>query len=324
MAHLVTSSQNKDHVTSANAAHYNIGSFSDGCFALNTGDVFAASLQDANTLVIKSGDAIVCGRHWCIDSQEEVTIENGTPGYKRTDLIVARVETSPSEKITLVNYRGTDTTGTPATPSHTEGDLNNGDTVCEMPLYTVTVNGISPQTPVKLFSTIDNLSKVASNLSSVTSRTTSAESNINSLKTRTSTAETNITNLTTRMTTAETNIKNVGASVSPLALDSGWKDLINKKDSSNNELIFRYRKVGKIVFVVGWSYGNWLLNTSSNRTSEKLPVGYRPTAANTSAIMTGVKGYVQGLSGIVETDGSISLYTAEATTQWRFYSVFPA
>ena len=108
-------------------------------------------MPDSNTVRILGGDFVVCGRHIAIDGgYEEVNIDNGIPGYNRIDLVVARVETAPSEKAELKVYKGEETTGTPVVPGHVEGDLNDGDTVCEMPICTVRVTGINPQAPVML------------------------------------------------------------------------------------------------------------------------------------------------------------------------------
>ena len=108
-------------------------------------------MPDSNTVRILGGDFVVCGRHIAIDGgYEEVNIDNGIPGYNRIDLVVARVETAPSEKAELKVYKGEETTGTPVVPGHVEGDLNDGDTVCEMPICSVRVNGINPQAPVML------------------------------------------------------------------------------------------------------------------------------------------------------------------------------
>ena len=150
--HFVTASQNGvKHVQSYNDAHYNAGTLGNGCYILPVRDKLQASMPDSNTVRILGGDFVVCGRHIAIDGgYEEVNIDNGIPGYNRIDLVVARVETAPSEKAELKVYKGEETTGTPVVPGHVEGDLNDGDTVCEMPICSVRVNGINPQAPVML------------------------------------------------------------------------------------------------------------------------------------------------------------------------------
>ena len=150
--HFVTASQNgAKHVQSYNDAHYNAGTLGNGCYILPVRDKLQASMPDSNTVRILGGDFVVCGRHIAIDGgYEEVNIDNGIPGYNRIDLVVARVETAPSEKAELKVHKGEETTGTPVVPGHVEGDLNDGDTVCEMPICSVRINGINPQAPVML------------------------------------------------------------------------------------------------------------------------------------------------------------------------------
>lgn len=151
MPHFVTSRQNEDHVTSANTAHLTAGLLGNGCYVLPVGQKLACTMTDSNTLRVLFGVASVCGRQWEIEGDyEEVNIENGVPGYNRTDLLVCRIETAPQETIELKVYKGEETTGTPVVPGHVEGDLNDGDTVCEMPICSVRVNGINPQAPEML------------------------------------------------------------------------------------------------------------------------------------------------------------------------------
>ena len=151
MPHFVTSAQGKAHVTSANAAHLTAGLLGNGCYVLPVGSKLACTMTDSNTLRVLFGVASVCGRQWEIEGDyEEVNIDNGVPGYNRTDLLVCRIETAPQETIALKVYKGEETTGTPVVPGHVEGDLNDGDTVCEMPICSVRVNGINPQAPEML------------------------------------------------------------------------------------------------------------------------------------------------------------------------------
>ena len=151
MAHLITSHKGADHVESKHAAHWNAGTLGNGCYVLPIGSKLACTMTDSNTLRVLFGVGSVCGYDWEIDGDyEEVDIDNGVPGYNRIDLLVARVETAPAEKVELKVYKGEETTGEPVVPGHVEGDLNDADTVCEMPICSVRVNGINPQAPEML------------------------------------------------------------------------------------------------------------------------------------------------------------------------------
>lgn len=151
MAHLITSHKGVEHVESKHAAHWNAGTLGNGCYVLPIGSKLACTMTDSNTLRVLFGVGSVCGYDWEIEGDyEDVDIDNGVPGYNRIDLLVARVETAPAEKVELKVYKGEETTGTPVVPGHVEGDLNDGDTVCEMPICSVRVNGINPQAPEML------------------------------------------------------------------------------------------------------------------------------------------------------------------------------
>ena len=154
MPHLVTSHQGKPHVLAVNDARRNAAMYGGGKYVLPIRGRFAASVPNANTIRIQSGDAMVCGRHWAIDgAYEDYTIENGTPGYSRIDLVVARIETAPEEKVEILVRKGQESSGEPVAPSHIDGDLLAGDSAAELPLYHVRVDGLTPQEPKPLFET---------------------------------------------------------------------------------------------------------------------------------------------------------------------------
>lgn len=151
MAHLVTSAQQTDHVTSANAAHFTAGSLTPGNYVLPVRGRMAVALVDANTVRISGGDAVCCGRHWEVEGDfEDVTIDNGTPGLKRIDLIVARIWTVPDENMEIAVIKGQETEGDPEVPNCENGDLLDGDTLVEVPICSVSIDGIVPASPVRL------------------------------------------------------------------------------------------------------------------------------------------------------------------------------
>lgn len=149
--HFVTSAQAEDHVSSSDEARKTEGMIGTGGFVLGTKDKLSASMIDANTLRILEGDLIFCGRQVNITNYEEVTIQNGTPGLNSIALVVLNLKTDPSEIATIKVYEGKGTDGEPVMPGHIEGDLNNGDTEAEMPLYAITKTGLSVGDPVAQF-----------------------------------------------------------------------------------------------------------------------------------------------------------------------------
>lgn len=149
--HFVTSAQPQDHIYSSDEARKTEGMIGSGGFVLGVKDKLVASMIDANTLRILEGDIIFCGRQVNITNYEEVTIQNGTPGMNSIALVVLNMKTDPSEEATIKVYEGTETDGEPVMPEYIEGDLNNGDTEAEMPLYAITKTGLSVSDPVAQF-----------------------------------------------------------------------------------------------------------------------------------------------------------------------------
>lgn len=148
---LVTGYRGANHITADDHGSLNAAIFgweNSGC-VLNRGKKFKASVVSNNKITIADGDLIFQGRHGRIAPGNTVslTIENGTQGYKRIDLIVARYTKNASSSIEDLNLyviKGTATTGTPSDPTHTEGDIINEQAkMADMPLYRVRLNGLS-------------------------------------------------------------------------------------------------------------------------------------------------------------------------------------
>lgn len=109
---------------------------------------FAADIASNNEVRIRSGVGMLQGRFFCIEpgTYDSAAISNGTQGEKRIDLIVARWTvnaSSETEDVEVKVIQGTPTTDTPVAPGYTEGNLDNGELVADLPLYEVNVNGIN-------------------------------------------------------------------------------------------------------------------------------------------------------------------------------------
>lgn len=140
-----------DHVTSLNERRKTAGIVGPGTYLLPVRDMMECSMVDSNTLRIMGGDAITCGGHWEVKGDYcDLTIDNGTPGMKRIDVAVARLASAPGEDIVPVVIKGEESATNPVTPGHVVGDLNDGDTVTEVPICSVLIDGINPQEPVNL------------------------------------------------------------------------------------------------------------------------------------------------------------------------------
>lgn len=155
--HLVTGRLGTAHVTAADHGSLHAAIFGEGEYVLNRGSKFAPTVISNNTIRIADGDIIMQGRHVRLDegTYVDLAIENGTQGYFRNDLIVARYTKdvlSGVESCNLAVIKGTASAGTAVDPEYTAGDIiNDHVSLAEMPLYRVPLNGLNVQTLIPLF-----------------------------------------------------------------------------------------------------------------------------------------------------------------------------
>lgn len=129
--------------------------FGSGCYVLSGGNELKAEIQSNNLIKIYDGDLIMQGRHSYIPASDSdnVTINNGSQGMNRKDLIVARYtkDSTGVEDVTLQVVQGTATSGTATAPGYTDGDILKGATAKDFPLYEVSLTGINITEVKKLF-----------------------------------------------------------------------------------------------------------------------------------------------------------------------------
>lgn len=155
---IITGATGQAHVNSADDGALYAALFGTSQFVLPIENQLEAEVIATTRIRIKSGDVMVHGRHARIPhgTYDELTIDNGTSGYKRNDIIVCHYEeTDGIESMVLKVLKGTPTTGTPKDPDVVEGNILNGDSVHEFPLYRVRLNGINLDGLDKLFSVWD-------------------------------------------------------------------------------------------------------------------------------------------------------------------------
>lgn len=122
---------------------------------------FEATAITANEVRVYSGYGINQGRLFKIDrnAYDSLTIENGTAGMKRADLIVARYtrdEQTGIEGCTLVVIKGT--AGSEyVDPSYTTGNILDGALQDDMLMYRVKINGVAIEGIDELFTTYRSL-----------------------------------------------------------------------------------------------------------------------------------------------------------------------
>ena len=157
--HLVTGYAGKAHIKSEDQGSFNASFFGTGQFVMEAGNQLKASIIDNNTVRLLDGDILMQGRHIRINpnTYEDVTIENGTTGVNRCDLIVmeySKDSTTGIETAALKVLKGVEDSGTVTTPAHTEGDILAGAILNQMPLYKVLIEGVVLADVVCLFDVI--------------------------------------------------------------------------------------------------------------------------------------------------------------------------
>ena len=159
--HLVTGYGGTEHITAEDHGAFHAAIYGSGNFVLPLGNRFAATVVSNNLIRIKDGELLAQGRHIRLATGKyvDLTIENGTQGYNRTDLIVARYTKEAStgvEDCNLIVLKGTQTTGTAVAPTPKTGNLIAGTAaIHDVPLYSIPLSGITVGTPIRLTQVTD-------------------------------------------------------------------------------------------------------------------------------------------------------------------------
>lgn len=145
--------QGKDHITASQLGRIVEGVAGKGRYVLPTLNQMTAEMQTANKVRVGTGDLVMDGRVVTNEAAVDLTVESGTSGYKRNDLVVCRYTKNAStgvENFAAEVVKGTPTTGTAADPKVTEGDISSGSASAVMPLWRIPLNGITPGAPVRI------------------------------------------------------------------------------------------------------------------------------------------------------------------------------
>ena len=146
------------HISSDDLSALNIATVGKAGCVLKYGDDFKLTMASANSATLGTGVGMVGGKRFWNQAATSLTVQSGTQGQKRNDLVVARYAKTGAgvESITPVVIKGTSTTGTAADPATTSNDLK---------LWRIPLNGISVGTPVKLFDTVPSLASLEESIS---------------------------------------------------------------------------------------------------------------------------------------------------------------
>lgn len=178
---IVTGKTGTPHVTSRQFRGMMEGIIGQDSYIITHGENLEPELVTNNKLKIKSGMMCHHGNISTVEigTYDDVTIQNGTQGMKRIDLIVNRyskVEGTGIEENNWVVIQGTPAAEDPVAPAYTEGNLQEGDLVDDCPVFEAHLDGINVTEIVKLLDVSQNMSTLNADLSEFLNRCSYSDS----------------------------------------------------------------------------------------------------------------------------------------------------
>ena len=169
---IITGYTGKPHVTSEQDRDVNIGVVGKGSYVLQTGMQLAAEVSSNNEIKIRDGVLMHQGCTASIkkNTYDSLTIINGSQGMKRIDLIIARYEkdqNNGTESLKLKVIQGTPAEANAEVPSYTEGDIQAGDYVADMPLYQVVIDGLNITEVTAMFEVIGSNKDLSNKIANI-------------------------------------------------------------------------------------------------------------------------------------------------------------
>lgn len=160
------------HITEEQVGIANQGLYGPGDYVLDEGKKSEAQIITNNSIRIFDATYVIQGRRDVIAANDytDVNIDNGSQGMNRNDIIVRRYEKDESSEIEKTSYaviKGTPTSETASDPEVATGVIRNGDTLHEMKLYRVKLNGLNIVAVEPLFKVLMNMSMINKRLSHI-------------------------------------------------------------------------------------------------------------------------------------------------------------
>ena len=174
---IVSGRTGSPHVTSQQFRQMLEGIIGQGSYIITSGENLKPELSSNNLLKIRSGMMAHHGCISCVDigTYDEVTLTNGSQGMKRIDLIVNRYTRNAETEVENCSWKvimGTPAASNPTVPSYTKGNLQNGDTVDDCPIFEVHYDGINVAEVKSLLSVTDGLSGLSSKITTTNANLT--------------------------------------------------------------------------------------------------------------------------------------------------------
>lgn len=258
---LITGHAGTAHISSADDGAFNAGTIGAGRYVLTTANEMAATMPSANIVTIATGDALFDGRHVRITSAESVTIDSGTQGQTRHDIVgIAYADSSGVESAAIQVFKGTPSASGAVDPDLPTGNILEGAASAFMPLYRITLDGINADDPEALFETMN---PADSRLDSIGAQLTADETRLSAVEAKSTTNANNITRATKVYSYTHNIISILGSTTIPLVL----------------------RRVGNFVTATVGAQGITPARSQQVLDCGTIPSGYRPA---TTAMQSGL------------------------------------
>ena len=158
------------HITVEQVGSANQGLYGPGDYVMDAGRNAEAQILTNNSIRVFDAVFVIQGRRDVIaaNDYEDINIDNGAQGMNRNDIIVRRYTKDESSEIERTEYaviKGTPTPSTATDPEVTVGNVRNGDTLHEMKLYRVKLEGLNIVAIEPLFQVLMNMNKINKYLS---------------------------------------------------------------------------------------------------------------------------------------------------------------
>lgn len=162
----ITSRTGSAHVTSTQFRSIFEGIVGEGSYIANMDNKLSAEVGTGNKIFIRSGILIHHGNIFRVpaNTYDEVSYDSGAQGLYRKDLIVARhtINGDGTETDAWVVLKGTPnaTESRAVRPDYTHGNMQDGDSVDDCPVFEIQFNGLNITRIVPLVSVISAVSNI--------------------------------------------------------------------------------------------------------------------------------------------------------------------
>lgn len=148
------------------------GTWGSGAYILQTGQMLEPQVQSSNEIRIRDGALMVQGALGCVkvNTYDPVTIQNGSQGMKRIDLICWQYSYDAEQDVESAEWvviQGTPAETDPQQPAYTDGDIQQGDSPVQVPVFAVELDGINVTGVTTLLPTAPTLEELNDKMTQV-------------------------------------------------------------------------------------------------------------------------------------------------------------